>query len=259
MPQIKVAIRLRSLRLPFKQALHTVRGLGARAVEIDARGEIRPAAIGETGLRQIRKLLTDCDLQVAALGFSTRRGYDEPEDLQRRVDATKEAMRFARKLGAPYVVNQVGRVPPETDPESFERFRQVLADLGSWGDRTGAILAAETGIDSGSELKRLIAALPTGALAAALNPGLLVAAGHSPLDAVAALADDIVYVYARDGVRGRPAAGDETILGRGSVDFPALAAALEEHTYRGYWTVGREGVGDPVREITQAISYLHHL
>ena len=36
-------------------------------------------------------------------------------------------------------------------------------------------------------------------------------------------------------------------LGRGSVDFPALFGALEEHGYRGYVTIERTSPDDPVR------------
>ena len=51
MLQIKVAIELASLQLPFKQALLTAARLGAEAVEIDGRNELAVIRICETYVR----------------------------------------------------------------------------------------------------------------------------------------------------------------------------------------------------------------
>ena len=111
----RVGISLSSLRQGVKQALQTAAQLGADAVELDARGEIRPEKLSHTGRRQLRKQLDDLRLRVSAISFQTRRGYHVPEDLDRRVEATKNAMSFAYDLGASVVVNQVGYVPEESD------------------------------------------------------------------------------------------------------------------------------------------------
>src|SRR5687768_4238129 len=103
----RVAIATASLRQPLKKALVTVAQLGAAAVEIDARSELKPSDLSATALRQFRGLLDDLNLRVAAVSFRTRRGYDVPDQLERRVEATKEAMRFAHALGANVVINQI--------------------------------------------------------------------------------------------------------------------------------------------------------
>src|SRR5947209_7363264 len=105
MLQIKLGIELASLKLPFKKALLTARELGAEAVEIDARRELRPEDLTQTAVRQLRKMLDDLNLRVSALSFRTRRGYDVTEELDARIDATKRAMRAAYDLGASVVVN----------------------------------------------------------------------------------------------------------------------------------------------------------
>jgi sugar phosphate isomerase/epimerase len=259
-PALKIAIQLKSLRLPLKKALTTAAQLGASAVEIDARGEVRPGELTQTGLRQFKKLLEDLNLRVAAVGFLTRRGYDVEEDLQRRIEATRQAMTFAYSLGAPVVVNQIGRVPSDEKSPEWQRLVEALHDLGNWGQTAGARLAAETGSESGPDLARLLATLPEGAVGVNLDPGNLVVNGFSPLEAVEALGPSILHVHAKDGVRdlaqGR---GLEVQLGRGSVDFPALLGALEEHGYRGYLTIERTGGTDPVLEIGQAVKYLRSL
>lgn len=260
MPSLRIAVQLRSLKLPLKKALQVANGWRVSGVEIDARGEINPGDLSQTGRRQLRKLLDDFELRVAAIGFRTRRGYDVPERLERRIEATKAAMQLAYDLGASLVVNQVGRVPENAEGPNWGLLVEALSDLGAYGQRVGALLAAETGSESGGDLRRLIDALPVGSIAVALSPGNLIVNGFSPSEAVAELGPQIQYIRAKDGVRdlarGR---GVEVELGRGSADFPALMGAMEEHDYRGYWTIERENAVDPVHEIGQAVSYLRSL
>jgi sugar phosphate isomerase/epimerase len=260
MPELKIGIQLRSLQLPFRRALEKAKELGAAAVEIDARGEIQPQELSQTGLRQLRKMLDDLELRVAAVGYRTRRGYQMAEDLDRRVAGTQAAMKFAHDLGAKVVINQVGRVPEKPDSPEWQRLVSVLSDLGNYGDRIGAYLAAETGSESGPDLARLLAALPPGSTGVNLDPGNLIINGFSVTEAIESLGSSIRHVHAKDGVRdlaqGR---GIEVPLGRGSVDFPALLGALEEFGYRGYFTIERDRADDPVFEIGQAVKYLRTL
>src|SRR5690349_9090131 len=99
----------------------------------------------QTGLRQLRKLLDDLRLKVSAVSFYTRRGYGVSDELDRRVQATKQAMELAYSLGTPYVVNQVGRVPTEAKGPEWDLLVEVLRDLGEFSSRAGALLCAETG------------------------------------------------------------------------------------------------------------------
>ena len=105
MLQIKVGVQLASLGLPLRKGLLTAREMGAEAVEIDARSELRPEDLSQTGVRQVRKMLDDLNLRVSCLSFRTRRGYHVADDLEARIDATKRALRLAYDLGASVVVN----------------------------------------------------------------------------------------------------------------------------------------------------------
>lgn len=260
MPALKIAVQLRSLRQPLRQALIAAARMGAQAVEIDARTELRPADLSQTALRQFRKMLDDLNLRVAAVSFRTRRGYDVSDDLDRRVEATKGAMQMAYSLGAPIVLNVVGNIPSDQDDPRWKQLVDVLSDLAAHGDRVGAILAAETSSAAPADLATLLAQLPAGSTAASLDPAGLVLHGYDPLEAVALLGNSIRSAIARDAVRERTATrGVEVPLGRGSVDFPALLGALEQRDYRGYFTVAREHAADPAAELAQAIEYLQGL
>jgi sugar phosphate isomerase/epimerase len=260
MLQIKVGVELASLRLPFKKDVLMARQMGAAAVEIDARQHVRPEDLSHTGVREIRKVLDDLNLRVCAVTFRTRRGYQVADDLEPRIDATKRAMKLAYDLGAAVVVNHIGRVPGEDDSAALSTLLQALTDLGRYGQRVGAFLAAETGSESGSELANLIARLPPGTIGVDFNPAGLIKNGHSPRDAATALAAHVLHIHATDATRdlalGR---GIEVPLGQGSAEFPEILAALEEQQYRGYITVARHDADDPVAAVRQGIEFLRNL
>ena len=260
MLHIRLGIQLNSLHLPFRQALAKASELGATAVEIDARGELKPRELSQTGLRQLRKLLDEYGLRVCAVGFRTRHGYNVTDHADQRVEATQEALAFAYKLGAPVVINHVGRIPAQPQGPEWELLLTTLEDLGRFGQRTGAMLAARTGAESGEDLARLLNALPEGTLGVDFDPGALIINGFSARDALLTLGRHVVHVHARDGVRdAAQGRGVETPLGEGAADFPQLLGLLEEQAYRGYFTIECEQARDPMFELSQAVKYLRDL
>jgi sugar phosphate isomerase/epimerase len=256
MLQIKTAIQLASLRLPFRKALLTAAQLGASAVEIDARTELRPAELSQTGVREVRKMLEDFNLRVSAVTFRTRRGYATAEDLQRRIEATHEALDLAYRLGAGVVINHVGRIPPEDSPD-WNTLLGALVDLGRYGQKAGALLAADTGTEEGPELARLLSALPAGSIGVNLNPAQVVMHGFSPSEMTRAVGRHVLHVYANDATRDLAMRrGVETALGRGSVDWQEVLSLLEEAEYRGWFTIERRDSNNPIAEIGDAVKFL---
>jgi sugar phosphate isomerase/epimerase len=259
-PALKIGIQIASLGVPVARAVPLVARWGVQAIELDARHGFTPQEASQTALRQMRKMLSDHCLRVSAVSYATRRGYDTADDLERRVDGTKRAMKLAAALGAPVVVNRVGEVPEKPEGPQWDLLLMVLHDLGRSGQHTGALLAAETGADSPDALARLLGALPAGSLGVDLNPGNLLVHGHSPLDAIEKLGPHILHVHATDGVRdwarGR---GQRVELGRGMADWPALLGALEEQDYRGDFTIERPDSDDAANELESAVKYLRSL
>ena len=256
--ELNVAVRLDTMRMPLRRALETAARIGASAVELDARNEIHPSQLSDTGLRQLRKILEDVNLKVASLRFQTRRGYDNPLDLDRRVEATKSAMQLAYRLGAPVVVNAIGVVPTSDEDPGWSSLQSVLEDLGRYGTRVGAFLAAETGTESGETLAKLLDSAPDAFVAVALNPGQLIINRHDVHDAISALKDRIQVVCAVDGVLDLAAGrGLSVPLGQGTADFPELIGLLESVQYRGRYVVGR--ADSTIEEIQQGVDYLRNM
>lgn len=260
MPELKIGIGLSSLKQPFKQALHTAARLGATGIEIDARTGIRPSELSDTGRRQLRKMLDDLNLRVAAVRFPTQRGYDVLQDLDRRIDATKQAMRFAYSLGCNHVINSVGYVPEDANHPAYDQLQISLADLAAFGQHVGAMLACETGSEPVERLVGLLASLADQTIGIAYNPSNLVISDYYTEDGIASCASRTLVVCARDAVRdlsrGR---GVDVPLGRGSVDFPSILGKLEEQRYAGWYIVDRLNSQDAIGEIGNAIQYLRAL
>lgn len=260
MLELKTAIRLESLRQPFKKALVTAAGLGAEGVEINGRTELRPADMSRTAVRHLRKMLSDLNLKVSAIHFPTRRGYGVTEDLERRIDATKSAMTMAYELGCNVVVSKIGTVPRDPEHPQWTTLVQALTDLGNFSQKSGAWLAAEAGSEDGETLKQLIDSLPLHSLTVDFDPGDFLINGFDVNEAMKKLGAHVTSFRARDAVhdlsQGRAV---EVQLGRGSIDWPCLLGTLEEHNYRGYLTIQRDTEENSIVQCGEAIEYLTNL
>jgi sugar phosphate isomerase/epimerase len=259
MIELKLALELSALGQAPAKALETAASLGVQGVEIEARGDFAPARLSQTGLRQLRKMLDDARLRVSAVRFRTRRGYYDAAELDARIKATKKAMHLAYGLGAGVVVNHVGRVPG-ADSAEWTLLREVLNDLGRYGQRAGAILAAETGQESGPELAKLLAAMEPGAIGVDFDPGNLIVSGYSPQEALEALGPSILHVHLSDARRDTAWGRGQLVgLGEGSADLPALLGALEARDYRGWLTLRTPESANPSEAVSQAVGYMRRL
>lgn len=263
MPELRLSIRLDSFdisgnKIPLKQSLLAAARLGARGVEIDARNGIRPQEVTDTAARQIRKIMDDLNLRVSSVRFSTRRGYDIAADLDRRIDATKQAMRLAYALGASHVINQIGHVPSDSESAAWQQLRSALEDLGRYGAHVGAFLAAETGTEGGDSLSQLLDSLQNAFVSVAFNPGQLILGGFPVLESLQALGSKVGLLIAQDGVqdlsRGR---GIDVPIGQGTADFPEILGSLEDWQFRGWVVVGRAHCG--AEEVKAGMNYLSNL
>lgn len=260
LPELKLAIALSSLRQPFKAALVTAAQLGATGIEIDARNLLRPSELSETGRRQLKKQLTDLNLRVAAIRFQTRRGYDVLQDLDRRIDATKEAMRFAYSLGARVVINAVGRVPEDPQHPAYQQLQASLSDLARYGQYIGSMLACETGSEPVDRLVTLLEGLSEQAIGIAFNPGNLIVHDFYDTDSIRRCGDYTLAVIARDGVRDLASGrGLNVPLGQGSAEFPEILGVLEERRYDGWYHLDRTESTDPITDLKNSLSYLRSL
>lgn len=256
----RLAVSAGGLSRHFRDSLKIAHDLGVDGVEIDGRRGLSADEMSRSGLRQIHKWLDDYGLRVSAVTFPTRRGYGDPDALEARVTATKSAMQLAYDLGARLLNLHVGDIPISEETADWKLLVEVLADLGTWGDRVGTTIAVEAGRADPEDLLRLFDALPEGALSCDLSTGLLVVHRHDPVEAIRVLGRHVAYVHATDAVAGPIAGrGRGVVLGTGQVDFAEVLGSLEEQAYHGWLSL--EAV-EPVaarREIEAAVGYLQSI
>ncbi len=253
-------MQTRCFAQPIRKALHTAAQVGGDGVQIDARQELRPAELSDTGLRQLRKVLDDLNLRVGSVAFPTRRGYGNPQDLERRLDATRAAMQLASRLNARVLICNLGPLPDAEDSAGMSTLTEALASLATYGNRLGVRLAAQAASTPAEELVRFIDSIPEGTLFLDLHPGQLIAQGESPAEFLEVVGPHVAHVHAVDSVcdlaGGR---GVEVELGRGSVDFPQLLGLLEEFEYRDWITLERCSSQQTVLDMANGVKYLRSL
>src|SRR5690242_19337702 len=240
MSRLKIGIRLESLGLPLRRALGEAQRLGVKGVQADAAGELSPRALSRTGRSAFRHLLGSHNLELTALGCPLRRGLDSPEDQQQRIDHTRAVLGLSLELGARIAIVQAGRVPEKADDPRAALLTEALGVLGRHGDRIGAVLALETGLESGAVLGAFLDRFDAGGLGVNLDPANLLMSGFDPYESARALRGRVVHSNAKDvRASGASRTAQEVPLGRGDIDWTRYLATLEEIEYRGWLTVER--------------------
>jgi sugar phosphate isomerase/epimerase len=256
---VRVAVQTKCLAQPLRQALHTARRLGAEGVQIDLREELPAAELSDTALRQLRKLLDDLNLRVGSTAFPTRRGYANPHDLERRLEATLEAMRAASRMAARVMLISLG---PQPLPDAPDRstLLEALTTLGMNGNRYGVQLGVQCPSAHPADLMALLDELPEGLVGVDLSPADLILNGRHPREFAGQLGGRIVHVFANDAVGGLGGmTGSVVELGRGTADLPELLGALEEYDYQGWITVEKRNSPRAVEDVGNAIQFLRSL
>jgi L-ribulose-5-phosphate 3-epimerase len=257
MNRLKIGIALESLGLPLRRALAEVERLGVHGVRVNAVGDLAPDQLGQTGRRALLHLLRAHDLELTALGCPLRRSLGDPTDQQRRIDHVRSVMTLSYELGARIVIVPAGPVPEDANAPGAQTLTETLLALAQHGDRVGATLALETGLESGEVMARFLGRFDTGALGVNLDPANLLLHGFDPVASARALRGKIIHADAKDARRGSASrAGEEVPLGHGDIDWMEFLGVLEEVEYRGWVTVERESGSNRLADVAAGVSFL---
>jgi sugar phosphate isomerase/epimerase len=259
MPPLRIAITTRCLNLPLRESLRAAARFGATGVQLDARDEIRPGELTDTGRRQLQHALGELGLSIASLAFPARRSFYDEEQLDARVSAAKQVMEEAWKLQARVVTVRIGKIPADKESKPYRLLFDVLSDLARHGNQVGAMLTITPTHDSPAALSELITSVKTGPLGIDFDPAVLVMSGHDPGEALRALHSLVLHFTARDAIRDIDAGGLETALGRGEVDWVELLPLLDEINYSGWVTVNRTQGDDRAGDAARAVQYLKNV
>ena len=154
---------------------------------------------------------------------------------------------FAKKLGVDKIATHVGFIPENPNDENYPGLISALKVLAGHCKANGQYFLFETGQETPPTLLRAIEDIGTGNLGINLDPANLILYGKAnPVDALDVIGKYVMDVHAKDGLyptNGRQL-GNETPLGEGKVNFPALVARLKELGYDGTFTIEREISGE---------------
>jgi sugar phosphate isomerase/epimerase len=260
MNPLKIGVRLESLGLPLRRALSEASRLGVAGVQVDAVGDLAPNNLSQTGRREFLHLLRGHNLQLTALGCPLRHGLDAAQDQQPRIEHVQKVLSLSFDLGPRVVVAEAGRVPGKDETDRGRVLDESLRVLGGYGDRVGASLALETGLDSGAELAAYLRRFDSGALGANLDPGNFVLNGLDPYESTRALQGLILHAAAKDARRSSASrASQEVPLGRGDVDWMQFLGVLEEVEYRGWLTVARESGDARLADVAAGVALVRRV
>jgi L-ribulose-5-phosphate 3-epimerase len=258
MRPLPLAIATHCLNQPLKPALVLAAQLGAGGVQLDCRNELKGAELSATGRRELLHRLEEMRLSIASLDFPLRRGLLDPDRLDARVFALKQAMDFASLLRCRVVTVRLGRLPGGEDGKT-DLPLTVLNDLAGHGNHVGVTLALGPGGDSPAPWLELLRQVSAGPLGINYDPASAISAGRSATEDLSEWGASLSHVMVRDTTRDGDGASNEVPVGRGEVAWQELLAVAYDRDYRGWLCVDRTQGQDKAGDAGRAIQYIRSL
>ena len=154
---------------------------------------------------------------------------------------------FARKLGVGQIATHVGFIPEDPNTQTYLDTIDAVRTVALRCAENGQYFLFETGQETPVTLLRAITDVGLDNLGINLDPANLILYGKAnPVDALRIIGKYVRDVHAKDGcypTDGRTL-GQETVLGEGQVNFPALIQGLIALGYDGSITIEREISGE---------------
>ncbi len=259
MQRLRTAVATARFSSDLRDVVKMAAQTAATGLQFDARQQLKPTDLSETGRRQLLHTLSERDLSVASLSFPLRLTLHDEEHLDTRIAAIKQAMQFAWDLKARVLTCRIGRIPEQSDVDEWSRMRDVLADLAGHGNHIGVTLSITPAGDAPETLLSLIDAVRTGPLGVDFDPAERVMSRHNPVSSLRELHAVVTHLTVRDAIRDADGGGREVPVGRGECDWAELLAVVGEMSYSGWLTVDRTAGDDPFGDACRAVQYVQNV
>ncbi len=254
----RLAVAAKYLDDDIGRAIRHASELGVTGLLFDARTQLRPDTLSQTGRRQLLHRLEKTGLVVAGLTFPLRHRLYDLEKLDERISALKNALTFSFQLRAPLLTLPLGGIP-DPDSADYALVVEVLNDLAAHANRVGSVIALNVSHEPPDLVRSLLGKVSAGPVGINFQPDQIVLAGRSPGEQFRELYRDVYHVVARDVVRDGTAGGEETPLGRGEVGWETLLPTLEDASYRGWLTLERRSGTDIFGDLRNAVAYVRRI
>jgi sugar phosphate isomerase/epimerase len=175
--------------------------------------------------------------------------------------AARENASLAARLGLPLVTFHAGFIPERRDhplrPVMIQRLRQVVDRF----EAEGVGVAFETGQETADTLLDVLDELDRPSVGVNFDPANMILYGMGdPVAALRVLAPFVRQIHIKDAVPSPIAEqwGEERIVGRGSVNWPAFFEVIEELGIGCDLMIEREAGTSRVADITTAAGVIAH-
>ncbi len=271
---MKIGVVVESFLKPFPESVKEAKRIGLDGIQSYA-GNAFPYDATAEQLAEIKRMVNGEGLVFSALcgDFGNAMYYEKDRVL---IDREKRILEIAKELGTNIVTTHIGVVPETKNCSQYESMHEVCKELADYAKSMDGHFAVETGPESAERLKAFLDDLGSDGVAVNLDPAnLVMGAGDDPVKAVYTLKDYIVHTHAKDGLQlGKvdtralyapkyygiePCSWDlikEVPLGQGGVDWKNYIQALRDIGYDGFLTIERECGEDPAKDIRDAIVFL---
>jgi L-ribulose-5-phosphate 3-epimerase len=257
---MRIGVVLESMGVPLRQGLPLAARMGVAGVQVDAAGDLSPDRLTETGRRELRNLLRTYNQELTALNCPFRRGLDAAENQQARIDHARNVLSLAFELGPRVAIVQCPKLPGENEVERANLMREALTALGRHGDRVGAALALEIGLDPPEAVRDYLDTFDVGSLKVNYDPANLLVNGFDPVKGVIPLHRYIAHTHARDARRLTVNRGAQEVpLGAGDIDWLSYVASLTAVEYRAWLTIKRETGVDRIKDVERGVAFLKRM
>ena len=260
MPRLQLSITLDSINQPLRTAVVTAAQAGVSGLLFDAVGPLGPDALGDTARREVRHLLQSHLLSPVALRCPLRRGLDELDGLEARLERLRRAMQLSFDLGARLILLGIGAIPATNDDPVRHRMLSAVRELTQFGDRIGCRIALDVGQEPVETTLNFLASLDTGSLGLSIDPATLLMEKLPMESTLLATKGHLLHCYARDAIPrriDRPA--KEVLLGQGDIDWLAWLGTLEASAYTGPLTIKQTPSAQPLADSTKAVQFMRKL
>lgn len=170
-------------------------------------------------------------------------GLVPPAYRAERIRALQRGADFASWLGVEDLVTHVGFIPENPATTEYRDLVVAVREVARYCLNLGLYFDFETGQETPITLMRTIEDVGLSNLGINLDPANLLMYGKAnPVDAVDIYRDRVRSVHVKDGryPSDPRRLGEETPVGEGLVDFPALVSRLRRYGYNGAWIIERE-------------------
>lgn len=257
---MKLGICIHCLNMPLRRSLAEAAKLSVAGVQVAAVNDLSPAQLSQTGRRELLHLLRSHNLEPTALLCPLRHGLDHAENLQPRIERVEAALTMSFELGARRVIVEAGQVSNDLASPRAALLTESLRTLGQFADRVGAILALESGLDSGESMASFLARFDSGGLGVNYDPANMLTHGFDPVADLMPLKPWIVHTHAKDARSVSVSqSAQEVPLGQGDIDWMAYLGHLSALDYKGWVVVERESGESRLADITTGVNVIRRL